>query len=85
MDMLILLSLPFGVVGYLRPSWWVVGLPYVVWGGLAGLESLGLLPGTSSVGPPEAVLLAGTVGALIAAVGVLLGRARRLRAASRGL
>lgn len=84
MQMLILISLPFGVIGYLRPSWWVVGLPYVVWGCLAVLASLGIPPGAASIGPPEAVLVAGTVGALIAAVGVLLGRTRGLRPASSG-
>jgi hypothetical protein len=76
--MLILVSLPFGVVGYLRPSWWVLSVPYVAWAGFALLERMGLLPGASSDG---AVLLAGTLGAVCAAVGVMLGRARRLRRA----
>jgi hypothetical protein len=51
-------------------------VPYVGWIGLAVLERLGLLPGESSDG---AVILAGTIGALCAAVGVMLGRTRRLQ------
>ena len=76
MTMLILVSLPFGVVGYVRPSWWVLVVPYAAWIGFALLERFGLLPGVSSDG---AILLAGTLGALCAAVGVMFGRTRRLR------
>ncbi len=74
MTMLILLSLPFSVLGYLWPSWRMLFVPYVAWLGFAVLERLGMLPGASSEG---AVILAGSLGALCAAAGVMLGRTRR--------
>jgi hypothetical protein len=73
---LILVSLPLAVLAYFRPRWWVLLVPYVAWAGFVVLEDLGLLPGASS---PGAVVLAATLGAVCAAVGVLLGRTRQLR------
>lgn len=81
MYLLILISAPFGILGYLRPSWWVLLVPHALWGGFALLETVGVLPGETTL---FAVVMAGTLGSTFVLVGLLLGRTRRLRGANVG-
>jgi hypothetical protein len=78
MTLLILISLPFGVLGYLVPRAWTIVAPFVVWIGLAWFGELGILSGRTSL---ASALLAGGLGALFAVAGLVL--ARRTRVAPR--
>jgi hypothetical protein len=64
---LVLLSFPFVVIAAWSGRRWTLALPVVFWVGLAWLESLGILPGATSLG---AALLAGLLGAIVAGVGL---------------
>jgi hypothetical protein len=64
---LVLLSLPFAAIAAWSGRLWALPLPVVFWVGVAWLESLGILPGATSLG---AALIAGIVGAVFAGVGL---------------
>jgi hypothetical protein len=58
---LLLLSLLFTAIAAWSGRPWTIALPFVFWLGFAWLESLGVLPGTTSTG---SALLAGLFGAV---------------------
>ena len=64
---LFLFSLPFVVIAAWSGRRWTLGLPVVFWVGFAWLESLGVLPGATSLG---SALLVGLLGAIFAGVGL---------------
>jgi hypothetical protein len=64
---LVLISLPFAAIASWSGRGWTIALPVVFWLAFAWLESIGILPGTTSVG---SALLAGGLGAALACLGV---------------
>jgi hypothetical protein len=64
---LVLVSLPFAVIAAWSGRRWTLALPFVFWVGFAWLESLGILPGATSLGP---AFLAGLFGAIFAGFGL---------------
>ncbi len=67
---LLLLSWPFGVIGWLtRRREVALVFPFVFWLGFALLEALDALPGSTSL---ESAVVMGAVGALFAGLGILL-------------
>ena len=68
MNLLLLLSLPFAVLGAWSGRLWTAAVPFLFWLAFAWLESLGILPGTTST---WAALLAGAIGAVFAGVGIV--------------
>ena len=79
MTFLIVVSLAFMAFGIIRPRWSTVVVPFVVYLGFAWLESIGMLPGVTSV---DSALLAGGVGAAFAAAGMALGQSLRANRAT---
>ena len=75
---LLLLSLPWAVLGWVRPRPWALGLPVAFWLAIAWLESLDILPGTTGL---ASALLAGVLGAVFAVAGVLARSWFRMRPA----
>jgi hypothetical protein len=63
------LSMVFMAVAFLVRRPWTVGLPFVVWLGLAGLEAAGLISADTTIG---SALLAGGLGALFAVAGLVM-------------
>jgi hypothetical protein len=64
---LLLISLPFTAIAAWSGRLWTIALPVVFWLAVAWLETLGILPGTTSTG---AALLAGVVGAVFSGLGI---------------
>jgi hypothetical protein len=64
---LILLSFPFTAIAAWSGRTWTIALPFLFWVGFAWLESLGVLPGTTST---ASALLAGLVGAVSSSLGI---------------
>jgi hypothetical protein len=64
---LLLLSVPFAVIAAWSGRRWTLALPFAFWVGFAWLESVGILPGATGLGP---ALLAGLLGAASTAVGL---------------
>lgn len=69
---LLVLGLPFALVSARWPRPWAIALPLLLWGGLALLESLGILHVFSGDAAP--VLIIG--GTLFAIAGFALARLR---------
>ena len=67
---LLLLSWPFGVIGWLtrRPAL-ALAFPFLFWLGFAALEALDALPGSTSL---ESALISGAFGAVLAGLGIVL-------------
>jgi hypothetical protein len=72
MNGLVLLSLPFAAVAAWSGRTWSLAVPLAFWLGFAALEAVGLLPGTTEVGP---ALVAGLVGSVFAGVGLVARQA----------
>lgn len=67
MALLLLISVPFAILGWWGARLWTVLIPFVFWLAFAWLGTIGVVPGGTSF---NAALLAGAIGALFAAVGV---------------
>lgn len=78
MAFLIAISLVFTALGIMRPRWSTVLVPIIAYLGFAWLESIGWLPGITSM---DSALLAGGIGAVFAAAGVVLGQTLRANGA----
>ena len=70
MAFLIVISLVFAALGIVRPRWSTVLVPIIAY--------LGWLPGITSM---DSALLAGGIGAVFAAAGVVLGQTLRANGA----
>lgn len=70
---LLVMGLPFGLVSARWPRQWTLALPLLLWGGLAGLEWLGVVHIYS--GNAASMLIVG--GTVFAAVGYAVGRSRK--------
>jgi hypothetical protein len=65
---LLVLSLPFAVMGWLtRRPLLALAFPFLFWLAFAALETIDMLPGTTSLG---SALVAGAVGAIFAGLGI---------------
>lgn len=74
MTLILLLSLPFAVLGYLIPRWRIALVPFVVWSLVAWLGEIGVVPDRMS-GEFTLILISG-IGALYSIAGTQMARAR---------
>jgi hypothetical protein len=77
MTLILLLSLPFAVLGCLIPRWRIAMVPFVVWSLVAWLGEAGMVPYRMSGG--FTLILVSGIGAIYSIAGTLMARARRLR------
>lgn len=77
MTVILLLSLPFAVLGYLIPRWRIALVPSDVWSFVAWLGEIGVVPYRMS-GEFTLIMVSGN-GLLYSIAGTQMARARRLR------
>jgi hypothetical protein len=67
MALLLLISVPFAILGFWGARLWTILIPFAFWLVFAWLGTIGVVPGETSF---NAALLAGALGALFAGLGM---------------